>query len=136
MTEIQWPHRSNCFREAAFSRRSGCATALSDRERCSAPLPLPPNASVITADSTTGAVTTQVAVIGSGSYADSQLWEFVPSPAAAGHYYIVSKLNGYVLSATAASSRGQAATGTRPKLTGTVLPRLHGTLTVTAAAAP
>jgi hypothetical protein len=58
---------------------------------------------VITADSTTGAVTTQVAAIGSGSYIDSQLWEFVPSPTAAGHYYIVSKLNGYVLSATAAA---------------------------------
>ena len=63
---------------------------------------------VISADSTTGAVTTQEAVIGSGSYADYQLWEFVPSPAAAGHYYIVSKLNGYVLSATAAAQPGKA----------------------------
>jgi len=63
---------------------------------------------VISAYGTTGAVITQPPVIGSGGYVDYQLWEFVPSPAAAGHYYIVSKLNGYVLSATATAQPGDA----------------------------
>jgi hypothetical protein len=51
--------------------------------------------------------------------ADNQLWEFVLDPAGSGYYFIVSKLNGYVIDIQGASTKSGALLDTYPlKVTG------------------